>query len=275
MPAPSSPPQPTPQADPTKATPPEPANQPKTETPEQSAPLTDDELIAKGIPAELIEAAVFCGDKSATVALSTAADQIRAGSIVYLGRGADVIGPIGDDGLQLSLSNGSTAFLLGVDRSNVVSGDRVVPGLVAVRKTTNYQTILGGNRSGWVLEKIPADQWAKAQALAARRAESKRREELEAKLKQAQDDLAATPPKSFTSADGNFRTMATITDFADGSYTMQRDDGKEIRVADDQLDEVSQFTARSQLRRLIEAKKRIAQITEELNAHPSKPNARK
>jgi hypothetical protein len=223
--------------------------------------------------ADIVAAAFRCGTAPPNQALKTPAAQIRIGSIAYLYEPADVLGPIGDNGLQLSLEDGTTAFLVGVSIANAVSGSRIVPGLVRVLDSAEYKTILGANRSGWVLDRIDSAEWSKAEQLVAEHREKERRETIAAELQTLRDELNALKPQPLTSADGAHTTTATILGASGGAYLIRRTDGKEIRVDSEKLDDDSQFRARSQLRRVLAIEKRIEQITKELTGETTKPLA--
>lgn len=231
------------------------------------------ELLAEAgdIHRDIIEAAAFVHREQSvpSSALRATVADIKAGEVLYLAEAADVLGPIGKDALQLSLANGTTAFLVGVDASSVVSGNRITPGLVHVRPAAQYTTVIGATRSGWVLRAITETEWTSATNLAAATIATARREEQREQLDKATEELKAITPQPFTSADGKYTTTATIEGIEAGAYIMRRDDGKEIRVEDAKLDEASQLRARSQLRRVLALKKRIEQTTKELAGDPS------
>jgi DNA-binding helix-hairpin-helix protein with protein kinase domain len=177
--------------------------------------------------------------------------------------GTDIIGPT-PEGVQLLLNDETSAFLNGVSTQNLVSGRRILPGLVIVRGSKQYTSVLGANRSAWLLDAISDSEWVKAQSLVERREATKRRNELRDELAEIFRQLDNLPEQSFTSANGQFSTVATITDFIDGAYVMRRNDGQEIRVEDAKLDDASQFAARQQMKRLVSAKRRITAIKKEL-----------
>lgn len=247
--------------------------QPKTTPPTTSPNEPAAELLAEAgdIHRDIIDAAAFVHREQSvpSSALRATVADIKAGDVLYLAEGADVLGPIGKDALQLSLANGTTAFLVGVDASAVVSGNRITPGLVHVRPAAQYTTVIGATRSGWVLRAITETEWNSATNLAAAKIATARREEQREQLTNATEELEAIAPQPFVSADGKYTTTATIEGIEAGAYIMRRDDGKEIRVEDAKLDEASQFRARSQLRRVLTLKKQIAQITDELAGDPS------
>jgi hypothetical protein len=248
---------------------PQPKTTPSTTSPNDPAA----ELLAEAgdIHRDIIDAATYVHREQSvpSSALRATVEDIKAGDVLYLAEGADVLGPIGKDALQLSLANGTTAFLVGVDASAVVSGNRITPGLVHVRPAAQYTTVIGATRSGWVLRAIPETEWTSATNLAAAKIATERRDEQREQLTKATEELEAIAPQPFTSADGKYTTTATIEAIEAGAYIMRRDDGKEIRVEDAKLDEASQFRARSALRRVLALKKQIEQITDELAGDPS------
>ena len=252
---------------------PPPNRNPKPHPPTTSPNDPAAELLAEAgdIHRDIIDAATYVHREQSvpSSALRATVEDIKAGDVLYLAEGADVLGPIGKDALQLSLANGTTAFLVGVDASAVVSGNRITPGLVHVRPAAQYTTVIGATRSGWVLRAIPETEWTSATNLAAANIATERLNERREQLTQAIEELEAIAPQPFTSADGKYTTTATIEAIEAGAYIMRRDDGKEIRVEDAKLDEPSQFRARSALRRVLALKKQIEQITDELAGDPS------
>jgi hypothetical protein len=259
-------PQPTNSDIPPAADPPAPA--PSAELAHEDLP--EDQSIAPAI----VAAAGYClkNKTTAEATLAASPEIIGQGRVLYLKDGADVIGPTAE-GVQLLLNDGTSAFLNGVSTQNLVSGRRILPGLVFVRGSKQYTSVLGANRSAWLLDAISDSEWAKAQSLVKRREDTKRRNELRDELATIADHLANLPEQSFTSADGQFSTIATITDFVDGSYVMRRNDGTEIRVEDGKLDEASQFAARQQMKRVVSAKRRATAIEKELGISSPLPLA--
>jgi hypothetical protein len=244
------------------------------------APAPSAEVAHEDLPEDqsidpaIVAAAGYClkSKTTAEAGLAATPELIGQGRILYLKDSADIIGPTAE-GVQLLLNDGTSAFLNGISTQNLVSGRRILPGLVFVRGSKQYTSVLGGNRSAWLLDAISDSEWEKAQSLVERREETKRRNELRDELVKIVEQIDNLPEQSFTSADGQFSTTATITDFVDGSYVMQRNDGREIRVEDGKLDEASQFAARQQMKRVVSAKRRITAIEKELGISSRLPLA--
>lgn len=207
--------------------------------------------------------------KQPEIALRAIPELIERGAVIYLADAAEVIAAI-DDGIQILLSDGTSAFLKGVNKNNVVSGSRVIPGLVLVKGSTEYKNAFFANRLGWNLEAITETKWKRAESLFLRQEATAKRNNARNEHAELTEQIENLPTASLTSSDGQFKTTATIIDFADGAYVMRREDGKEITVPDAKLDEASQFTARSQMKRVVSAKRRLREIEKELGiSNPS------
>jgi len=190
----------------------------------------------------------------------TKPEALRAGMVANL-RSADVIG-ITEAGIQLSLADGTSAFLAGASTRNLVSGSSIAPGVVIVEGTATFQTILGASRTGWRLLRISSADWSEGLAIANGRDAIDERNALRQEHRELTAELASIESRDFRSADGQYTTTAVVVgyDREAKAYQMVRDDGRSIDVAEDRLDKESTARARTIAARITSAKRRLEAI---------------
>lgn len=194
----------------------------------------------------------------------TKPEALRAGMVANL-RSADVIG-ITEAGIQLSLADGTSAFLAGVSTRNLVSGSSIAPGVVIVEGTSTFTTILGASRTGWTLKRISSADWSEGLAISTLRDEIDERNAIRREHLELAAELASIESREFKSADGRHTTTAVVVgyDREAKAYEMVRDDGRSIEVAEDRLNPESAARARTIAARITSAKRRMAAIETKL-----------
>jgi len=195
---------------------------------------------------------------------ATKPEALRAGMAANL-RSADVIG-ITPAGIQLSLDDGTSAFLSGVSTRNLVSGSSIAPGVVIVEGTSTFTTILGASRTGWRLRRISTADWSEGLAIANARDEIDKRNALRQEHRDLTAEIASIESREFRSADGRHTTTAVVVGYDRDSkaYQMVRADGRSIDVAEDRLDPESTARARTIAARITSTKRRIEAIEAKL-----------
>jgi len=195
---------------------------------------------------------------------ATKPQALRAGMVANL-RSADVIG-ITPAGIQLSLADGTSAFLSGVSTRNLVSGSSIAPGVVIVEGTSTFTTILGASRTGWLLKRISTADWSEGLAIANVRDEIDERNALRQEHRDLTAEIASIESREFRSADGRHTTTAVVVGYDRDAkaYQMVRADGRSIDVAEDLLDRESTARARTIAARITSAQRRLEAIEAKL-----------
>lgn len=192
--------------------------------------------------------------------------RLDVGDVANLG-GADVIS-LTEEGIQLSLSDGTTAFLRGISPSGLVSGSTISTGPVLVEDTLTYTTVLGGSRTGWRLRAISSSEWNQARYEIATRDAIAARNRLRSERLDLQAELDNPTAYEFRTADGQFTATAGVLGYDRDAeaYTLRRvDDGREIVVAEHLLDRESIARARTVAAQVTKARRRIEAIEAELS----------
>ena len=245
---------PAPPEPPKPPVPPKPA-EPVIPPPEPDTPAIPDHLVIESTAASgprsaaIIAAAEHVGQsrQPRDQVLAASATSLQVGRVVYLAEPA-TISSASRAAVQLMLADGTTAFLA-ADASGLVTGRRVIPGLVYVSGTREYTSVLGAGLTGWVLHQITDAEWDAAVDSIAEREQIDRRNQIRERITQLQ---ASEQPvmTTLTSADGLHQTEAYLLGTEGDEVLLRRTDGTEIRVGLDRLDESSRDTARSRQREL-------------------------
>lgn len=223
-----------------------------------------------GIHPALLQAARLCIHRKQppSMALNAGSRSLREGTVVYLGEPVQTISAVSDYVVQVSLQDGTTAFIWDPSLQGVVTGRSFVPGLVHITGTQPYTTVLGARQTGWAMRRVSNSEWLKADHAAAEADAEERsnaaREALQAELAELQETLDSAKPDTFTSADGNHTTEATVVGYADGKVKLVKLDGTEVSVPLDRLDKRSQDIARTRIATRSRANTRITYIHKEL-----------
>lgn len=193
--------------------------------------------------------------------LAAPVTSLQVGRVVYLAEPA-TISSTSRSVVQLMLADGTTAFLA-ADASGLVTGRRVIPGLVYVSGTQEYTSVLGASLTGWVLRQITDAEWDAAVDSIAEREQVERRNQIRERITQLQ---ASEQPvmTTLTSADGRHRTEAYLLGTEGDDVLLRRTDGTEIRVGLDRLDDSSRDAARSRQRELERIRRSIETLERRL-----------